>query len=213
MSNAARAAVVLVHGLWMPGFETTLLRLRLARAGYATYLFRYSTVREGLAANAARLAEFVRTIPHAKVHLVGHSLGGVVILTMLRQHGFERVGRVVCLGSPLCGSRAAEAFARWPGGTRMLGRCMCELIAAHGLPPWDGRVDVGVIAGNLPLAFGRLVCAFDGPNDGTVAVAETELRGARAHMTVPTTHFGLLYSARVSRAVITFLEHGTFNPR
>jgi pimeloyl-ACP methyl ester carboxylesterase len=211
--SVSTPAVVLVHGLWMPGFETTLLRRRLARAGYAPFLFRYGTVREGLGANAARLAEFLRRLPHERVHFVGHSLGGVLILTMLREHGCERAGRVVCLGSPLCGSRAAVAFARWPGGKRMLGRCMGELIAAHGLPPWAGSAEVGVIAGNLPIAFGRLVCAFNGPNDGTVAVAETQLPGTRGHLTLPASHFGLLWSARVSRQVVFFLEHGAFDAR
>jgi pimeloyl-ACP methyl ester carboxylesterase len=211
--SAAAPAVVVVHGLWMPGTETLLLRRRLAAAGYVPYTFRYRTVRDGLASNAERLLEFLASLPHETVHCVGHSLGGVLILTTLRAQAFARAGRVVCLGSPLVGSRAAGALARWPGGRRLLGRCMLDLLERGGLPAWQGVPDVGVIAGDLPLGFGRLVCAFGGPNDGTVAVDETRLAGIADHVALPATHFGLLWSARVSREVSCFLEHGRFCPR
>src|SRR5690606_37418828 len=61
--DAARESVVLVHGLWMPGWETFWLRRRLEAAGYSTFQFVYPTIDCGLDENAARLAEFAAALP------------------------------------------------------------------------------------------------------------------------------------------------------
>ena len=44
----------------------------------------------------------------------------------------------------------------------------------------------------------------------SVAVAETRLPGATAHLTLPVSHTGMLLSARVAREVGSFLDHGRF---
>src|SRR5690606_29126187 len=72
--EAALDSVVVVHGLWMPGWEMSALRRRLAAAGYSTYQFVYPTVDCGLDENADRLAEFVASTPGRRIHFVGHSL-------------------------------------------------------------------------------------------------------------------------------------------
>jgi pimeloyl-ACP methyl ester carboxylesterase len=207
---SARETVVVVHGLWMPGIDTLLLKRRLDAAGFAARRFNYRSIVEGLGASAARLAAWLAEVPGGVVHFVGHSLGGVLVLETLARHEFARAGRVVCLGSPLVGSRAAQGLLGWPGGTRMLGRCMQELLANGGVQPWCGRAEVGVIAGDLSIGLGRVLCKFDGPNDGTVAVAETRLAGATDHIVLPISHYALLWSRQVSRQVACFLRDGAF---
>ncbi len=49
------------------------------------------------------------------------------------------------------------------------------------------------------------------PNDGTIAVVETQLPGIKAHMTYPVTHTGLLVSPEVAKQTAFFLRHGMFN--
>jgi hypothetical protein len=61
-------AVILVHGLWMNGLDMTLLRRRIAAAGYATHQFRYPTVRQSPAENAHDLATFAKCV---EVNLIG----------------------------------------------------------------------------------------------------------------------------------------------
>ena len=51
--------VVLVHGLWMPGAETLLLRRRLEAAGFPTRQFTYHSVAQDLRENARQLAACV----------------------------------------------------------------------------------------------------------------------------------------------------------
>lgn len=203
-------SVVVAHGLWMPGWETALLRRRLAAAGFVPHLFRFRSVGETLRGNAGRLARFVASVDGDTVHLLGYSLGGVVALAMLEADAPERVGRIVCLGSPLNGSVSARKLAALPGGQRMLGKSMLDLLASNGLRPWSGRRDLGIVAGSLAVGFGRVLGALDGPNDGAVAVDETRLAGAADHIVLPVSHTTMLFSPAVADQTCHFLQHGRF---
>ncbi len=112
----------------------------------------------------------------APLHLVGHSPGGLIALRALADAGDRpHEGRVVCLGSPLCGSAAARSLAAWRLGHWLMGRST-ELLCA-GLDAWRGPNEVGVVAGRLPLGLGFVLGPLAGDHDGTVAVAETQLPG------------------------------------
>ncbi len=126
---------------------------------------------------AERLVEHLRRKPTA--WLVGHSLGGLVILEALRRAPDLPVERVVCLGSPLNGSGVAAALGARPGLAWSLGRSRDLLV--RGCAPWDGRAEVGVVAGGRARGVGGLLTRLDGPSDGTVAVSETRLPGIADH--------------------------------
>jgi 8-oxo-dGTP pyrophosphatase MutT (NUDIX family) len=203
-------AVVVVHALWMPGHETALLRRRLARAGFRPSLFRFRTVSDGLDANAERLARFVERVPGDRVHFVGHSLGGAVAAYTVQTRRPARAGRVVCLGSPLRGTRSGQRLARFRWGAWLTGRSIGDLLARGGLRPWSGTADLGVIAGDLPLGLGLLLGALPKPNDGVVTVEETRLEGAADHLVLPLSHTALIFSRRVAAETAHFLRHGRF---
>ena len=74
----------------------------------------------------------------------------------------------------------------------------------------DEERDIGVIAGNVPLGFGRLVAKFDEDNDGTIAVSETRLAGVRDHLVMPVSHKGMLVSSDVADQAGSFLKRGEF---
>jgi pimeloyl-ACP methyl ester carboxylesterase len=206
------ASIVVVHGLWMNGLPMELLRRRLERSGFAPSVFRYPSVAQDLATNAARLADFVAALPGDTVHLLGHSLGGVLIGAMLeRAPAALRPGRVVCMGTPFMGSEIGARVARWGGAARgLVGKSIGELNARGGLTDWRAAHELGVIAGNRPYGFGRLLGGFDEPNDGTVTIAETRVRGAADHIVLPVTHFSMLWSRLVLEQALAFLETGRF---
>jgi len=186
------------------------LRARLERRSFAFHDFSYSSVTAPLADCAAALAAFVERVPGTTVHLVGHSLGGVLACAMLERGLPARLGRIVCLGSPLRGSRTAARLARWPGGQRLIGKCLCEVQARGGFSAWPAGVEVGSIAGSLPFGVGRLFGAFPEPNDGTVAVDETLIAGLADHIVLPVSHVALLWSRAVADQTEHFLVHGRF---
>ena len=197
--------VVLVHGLWMPGISMRWLAGQLTRAGFAPEQFSYPTVAGGPEAALPRLAETLRRAP---AHVLAHSLGGLVTLTALQREPDLPVARVVCLGSPLCGSAAATGLAKRSLTAAALGRS-ADLLR-EGCRAWRGRPEVGVIAGRVPLGLGQFFGGIRGDSDGTVAVAETRLAGLADHVVVAASHSGLLFSAAAARQAIEFLRTGRF---
>ena len=186
------------------------LRRRLEPHGFAFHDFGYASVTGSLDANVAALAAFVDRVPGDTVHLLGHSLGGVLVCALVENRLPARLGRVVCLGSPLRGSRTAARLARWPGGKRLIGRCLADVQARGGFSKWPAGIEVGSVAGRIPLGVGRLLGPFPEPNDGTVAVAETVIPGLADHIVLPVSHVALLWSAAVAAQTEHFLLHGRF---
>ena len=207
--------VVCTHGFWSHTVGMLLIRRRLEREyGMRVALFNYPSVRGTLDENAAALARFIRDRGLESAHIIGHSLGGVVALRMLATDPDPVPGRLVCIGSPLCGSRAATILGRSNVAEPFLGRTLRTAVIEAAANDWGSHVcavrDVGVIAGNVPYGFGRFVAEFDEPNDGTVAVAETRLAGARDHLVMEVSHKGMLVSPAVVDQAAAFLKRGEF---
>ncbi len=203
--------VILLHGLWMRGFALAVLHKRLIAAGFRVHRFDYLSVAatqqhilDQLHAQMSDLAT-----DGAAVHLVGHSLGGLLALRACAQDAGMPAGRVVCLGSPLLGSAAARNFAAWGRGGQVLLGHNRELLQ-QGFARWQGGREVGVVAGRLPLGLGAMLGHLQGEHDGTVAVAETLLPGLADHCVVESNHMGLLFSADVAQRVEAFLQRGHF---
>ena len=206
--------VVYVHGLWLTGIEGSFLRKRLGKDLKAqTRAFSYASVASSISANARALGTFLSTLNADTLHVVGHSLGGLVILKLFETGEGARLppGRLVFLGSPLNGSRAALNLARVPFGRNLLGRGVEEELLSSRTRRWDGQRELGVIAGNLSLGLGRLVGAFGAPSDGTIFVEETRLAGITEHLVMPVSHSGLPFSKSVALKTGAFLRSGKFS--
>jgi len=203
-------SIVTVHGLWMRGTAMGALRRRLETRGFSVRDFTYPTITSSLSDAAAALETFVARVPGETVHFVGHSLGGVLICALLERSLPVRAGRVVCLGSPLKGSKTAARLMRWPAGRHLVGKCLVDAHARGGFTACRAGVEVGSIAGRIPFGVGRLLGPFPEPNDGTVAVEETKIAGLADHVVLPVSHVALLWSTRVAAQATHFLEHGRF---
>lgn len=208
------ADVVYVHGLWLSGRESLVLRRRLAReGGFRVHVFRYSSVQSSMSEITARLAAFVRELAPTTLHFVGHSLGGLVIYRFLERYPDQAPGRVVFLGTPSVASRAAVNAARMRWAAPLVGQCVAEELLTQRERSWDVPRELGIIAGTRPVGLGRFVARFDEASDGTIAVAETRLPGATDHIALPVSHLGMLLSARVAREACEFLAKGHFSVR
>jgi pimeloyl-ACP methyl ester carboxylesterase len=192
-----------------------LIKRRLEREyGMRALLFSYPSIRGTLDENAAALAAFIREQDVAVAHIVGHSLGGVLALRMHANNPNFMPGRVVCLGSPLTGSRAANYLNELEWAEEIVGRSVPDAMINQTANDWAADVaalrDIGVIAGNVPLGFGRLVANFDEDNDGTIGVSETQLAAAKDHLVLPVSHKGMLVSADVADQAAAFIKRGEF---
>jgi len=203
-------SVLLIHGLWLNRAMMKPLAWRLEQAGLHCRLFGYASMMATPDENTARLAQTIATFStQAPLHLVGHSMGGLLIRQLLHERPLPQPGRVVTLGTPHQGSHVARCLAASPLRP-ILGKgagLLCE-----GPPPWRGERDLGSVAGTRPLGAGLLVGGLARPHDGTVAVAETRLDGARDHITVPASHLGILLSREAAAQTLCFLRNGHFDP-
>lgn len=122
--EAAGTPILLVHGMVDNRSIFTLLRKGLLRRGFGQVsTINYSPLAGDVRAVAARLAEEVEALVaetgYERIHIIGHSLGGLVArYYVTRLGGDERVHTLVTLGTPHAGSVLAYG---WPGSlTRQL---------------------------------------------------------------------------------------------
>ncbi|WP_018993758.1 MULTISPECIES: triacylglycerol lipase [unclassified Thioalkalivibrio] len=205
-----RASVVTVHGWHMPGLELALLERRLRAAGLEVYRFHYASRRQTPEQAARALAAFIEAVPGDLVHLVAHSLGGIIVRHLFTVAPVQRPGRIVMLGSPLAGSRVAARLARNRLGRWWLGAALDRGLLG-GSPVLRGR-EIGMIAGSRPLGPAPLFAQMPPPHDGFVAVDETRGPDVTRHLTLPISHTGMLFDATVARETLHFLDRGDFLP-
>jgi pimeloyl-ACP methyl ester carboxylesterase len=198
----------------MPGEESLFLRHRLAHDFALTlHPLRYSAASSSMCDITARLQDFVRELAAPEVHFIGHSLGGLVIHRFLERYPQQPTGRVVFLGTPCVGSRAAERASRFAPVAHLMGQSVAEELLQPRERRWAHALPLGIVAGTQPIGFGQLLADFDEDNDGTIAVSETRMPGAADHIVLPVSHLGMLLSARVAEETGLFLTRGHFSVR
>ncbi|MGH3906077.1 MAG: esterase/lipase family protein [Pseudonocardiaceae bacterium] len=132
------APVVLVHGYLSTAAPWVPLVRRLHAEGFVNiYTLAYDSLSTGVPQLAAELAgqvAAVRTLGH--VHLVGHSLGGLVARYAVQHLGLDRITRTVVTvatphrGSPLAWFGPGPAAAQLRPGSALL-RDLPPLAATH----------------------------------------------------------------------------------
>ena len=111
---AARTPVLLVHGLVDNRSVFAVMRRSLRRRGFASVCsWNYSPLLRNVAEGAHELAERVEQIcaetGNERVHVVGHSLGGLIARYLVQRLGGDRrIQSLVTLGTPHQGSRWAH---------------------------------------------------------------------------------------------------------
>ena len=198
--------VLLVHGLWMPPLAMRRLAARLRARGFATDVLGYRSIFGSTTAAVDAVRSRLRGGP--PTHVVGHSLGGLMALEALRAEPSLPVARVVCLGTPLCGSGVAQSMSRHALTMLYLGRSAALLRRGCKVLP-DG-VEIGMVAGSRPRGLGALVARFKGTHDGTVSLDETRVPGLADHVVIDASHSGLLVSEAAAELTAMFLATGRF---
>jgi len=196
--------VVLIHGMGRSWLSMLPLGRALRRDGYRVVLYGYPSTRYGLSDHAAKFATFLATevFPGAApgtVHLVGHSLGGIVIRQALGETPPPTVGRIVMLAPPNQGLRLAERLARW-----WILRWLLQPLPELSVAP-----DAAIQRVPVPQAEIGIIAGCD---DGKVDVAFTHLPGniEAGHLVVPACHSFLMNRHDVQAATAAFLREGRF---
>jgi pimeloyl-ACP methyl ester carboxylesterase len=209
---ARQATIVFVHGAIVRGWEMRLLRHRMRQLGYHVRQFRYRSMMKGLDENVRRLKTFLTATEGDILHVVGHSMGGVLTRLVFEREPDPRPGRLIAIGSPLVKCWVGSRFHRLPGriGPLMVGRTVADHISSPDNPKWRGTRDFGVLAGIFPIGVGAIFPSHPRPSDGVVLLEETRLQGLRDHATFRLNHFGMLFSKRCTAEIACFLATGSF---
>jgi pimeloyl-ACP methyl ester carboxylesterase len=200
---------VLIHGIWMNGWEMTLMRHRLKKAHLNVVQFSYPSVTQELRSNAHRLQAFLDSFDDQSIHMVAHSLGGLLVRRLFDDFPQQKPGRIVTLGTPHQGSFVARQMNKHILGRTLFGKSLPYGLLG-GAPPWNSDHEIGVIAGDRGWGVGRVVTRLPKPNDGTVVLEETPLAGMSDYKVMPVNHIGLLFSKAVAEQVVHFLAQGRF---
>ena len=205
--------ILLVHGLWMTGLEQALLKRRLETDyGFNCEMFSYASVTGHMADHVRNLRELAQQQHCQRLHFIGHSLGGVVVYKLLESSNNLLPGRAVLIGSPLQGSRAAQVMAGSTLGRMAVGDSAIDELVSRQPRQWDGRRDIGLIAGSDNMGLGRFISGDLAENsDGTVLIEETRLEGAADHIILPVSHTSMLFSPLVAQQIAVFLRTGRFD--
>lgn len=197
--------------LTIPGFlagrdSMQRLSIRLCEAGYSTCHWGYPSLRGSMLKHAVRLSadliELAASSRIRRIHLVTHSMGGVIARAALSQSGIqaqwpEKCGRMVMLAPPNAGSRLTRIplgpLAPWFPQLKELSESP-DSLACRMAPP--KHFAVGVIAA---------------ARDFVVTASATHLVGQREHGTVPTTHQRLPSHREAIEMTLRFLKSESFH--
>jgi pimeloyl-ACP methyl ester carboxylesterase len=204
-------AVVLLHGIIRSSKSIYKVADRLRAEGFACYPMEYPSTQISIPEIAEYLDSIIRQLEgHDEIHLVGHSMGGLVIRAWFDQHSDPRIGRVVMLGTPNYGAEMADLFKRNVLFRTLYGPAGRQLVTdADGLIPKlpAPPVEFAVIAGGRSDGKGWNPLLI-GDDDGTVTVKSVRLAGAADASVVPVLHHALLGEPEVAKQTARFLQTG-----
>ena len=215
-------AVILLHGLAAPRWSIQLLGRHLQKTcGYYPFVMEYASTRSTIDDQAEGLANVINSLEGIDlIHLVGHSMGNIVIRRYLagkdaatggwRPDG--RVGRIVMIAPPNNGSITATRLSDFALFTKLLGESARQL--GKGWQDLEQRLAIpegqfGIIAGGFGNPIG-LSFTVPGDDDGRISVETTRLPGARDFVVVSAVHEFIANDPRVIGMTRQFLTNGYF---
>jgi hypothetical protein len=187
----------------------------LQKQGYTTHNLGYDSRHHSI----EELAQIVGSQIHelttsaSQVHLVTHSLGGILLRQIQATTPISNLERVVMLSPPNHGSEVVDTIGHWwlfrkingPAG-QQLGTATDSFV--NQLPPIN--FECGVLTGDRSINWINSLM-IPGKDDGKVSVISAQSQGIAAYKVVHATHTFIMKNPSVIQDVVTFLQTGAFN--
>ncbi len=206
-------AVILVHGIVRSSKSFSRMEERLEDEGYNVFAFDYPSTRLTIPESAEFLSKCIESLEGIdEIYLVVHSMGGLVVRSMLKQKQDPRIKRMVMMGVPNMGAEMADTFKTNPLFKAIFGPAGQQLVTdpegfLKELPV--PKFEFGILAGarGAERGYNPLI---PGDDDGTVAVKSTRLPGAKDFVARPVLHSFLMFNSECIDCTVRFLKEGRF---
>ncbi|MDD4775089.1 MAG: hypothetical protein PHG75_01160 [Syntrophomonas sp.] len=217
-SAPAGEIVILVHGFNNDQTDMVPLRDRLAGLGYTAVTvslpLRFAPLEECVSIFADQVLP-IANLPGrvGLLHLVGYSMGGLVIRSFLADNTVEGLGRCVLIATPNRGTRLVDLADRFAKPLIQVYRPLqslrtgiCDFPAPLNIP----APEIGVIAGTG--GKNLLGWLLRGVNDGRVELESAFCSGMTDCITRPHGHKEIHHQPETAQLVHSFLHTGSFCP-
>jgi hypothetical protein len=188
---------------------------KLRTIGYTVHNLDYDSRHHSIEELAANVAEQIekRTSSATQVHIVTHSLGGILVRQIQATTPLSKLGRVVMLSPPNHGSEVVDQIGHWwlfkkingPAG-QQLGTESKGFI--NQLPIID--FECGVLTGDRSINWINSLM-IPGKDDGKVSTISAQSQGIAAYKVVHATHTFIMKKPNVIQDVVMFLKTGAFS--
>ena len=204
-------AVIALHGILRSSKSWTEMQRVLEPDGYTFINFDYPSTQRSISDFADQLHELIVSLDGIEqIHLIGHSMGGLVVRRWSQQYSDPRMKRLVMIGTPNSGAEIASMLQKnllfqlilGPSGQQLVADPE-EFISTLPLPTMEFAVIAG--ARGTPDGFNPLI---PGDDDGVVTVQSARLPGAVDYLAVRGLHSFLPWNPEVMEATRTYLKTG-----
>lgn len=211
-----KQCVVLVHGLWRSGWAMRSIADDLNDYAYQTVSVSYPS----MSMTIPEIAD--RYLPPAideckqggaeQIHIVSHSMGGIVVRQYLQTNHLPSGSKVVMLSPPNQGSELSEKFGNEGWYQQIVGPAGASLT----------KKDNGIIASLKPVEEPvGIIAAYRSwslwpsswlpkPNDGTVSVESMKLAEMDDFILINSGHAMIRFDDDTQEQIRHFLSTGTF---
>jgi triacylglycerol lipase len=197
----SREQVVLIHGLGAPKLAMSAMGWKLQKMGYQVCNWGYSSTRDDVQSHAQKLVglleQFSRDPNVAGIHLVTHSMGGIVARVALATQAFPKLGRMVMLAPPNAGSHAARKLAPVLG---WLWKPLSQL--SDDPQSFVNRLSHFKQLNDIEFAI------IEAAPDAVISPSSVRLVGQCDHRVIRSRHGTLPWNAEAIRCTANFLKHG-----
>jgi hypothetical protein len=209
--------VILLHGLARTKKTMTKMEAALTKYGYVVVNVGYPSRKHDIAFLSKTYLPLAinqcRKKAIGEIHVVTHSMGGILIRHYLDENKLDKLGRVVMLSPPNQGSEVVDKLKNMPGFTALNGPAGQQLgTDKNSMPNMLGPADfdLGIITGNKTINI-ILSMLIPGDDDGKVSVERAKLVGMNDFLIMPHSHPFIMKQDDVITQTIAFLHFGSFN--
>lgn len=212
----AQEIAVLVHGLNDNETDMFYLRDQLNRLGYAALTvnlpLRFRPLEECVAVFSDQLQPILsRYACYTRIHLIGYSMGGLVVRAFLASNTVNKLGRCVLIATPNRGTRLADwadSFFRPMVHIYQPLKSLKPGVFECGEPNNVPKPEIGVIAGAANKHLLGLFLA--GANDGRVEIESALGCDMTDYVIRPYGHKEIHHQPDTALLVHCFLGTGSF---